>query len=270
MQEQLHTYIEDLTKATAARERLQAELATARLIQHALVPDRHPEIERTGVELEALLLPAREVGGDLYSYSRLDQGRLFFAIGDVSDKGVPAALFMSRANALLHAATAKADTPAQVLEQVNRELSEDNSLCMFVTLLAGILWLEDGRLLLSSAGHDSPIRVSAEGGVYEVDMESASPAGVNDAAKYQNLECRLQPGDTLVTYTDGVTEARNVELGLFGMQRLLDALRLAPDNSPATMIEAITSAVDAHAAGTEQSDDLTLLVFRYPGPGAGA
>jgi sigma-B regulation protein RsbU (phosphoserine phosphatase) len=265
MQEQLQHYVEDLTRATTARERMDAELATARRIHHALLPNPKPDVAQAGLELEALLHPAREVGGDLYNYTRLEDGRLFFVIGDVSDKGVPAALFMSRANALLRAAAAHATSPSAVLETVNEELCEDNELCMFVTLLAGTLSLHDGSLQLASAGHDSPIRVSVDGQVEVIEVPSSSPAGINEDARYVTVSSRLNAGDALVTFTDGVTEARNPERGLLGMSRLLDILATAGDNAPHNLLQAITTGVEDFANGSEQADDLTLLVLRYPG-----
>ena len=139
---------------------------------------------------------------------------------------------------------------------------------MFVTLLAGVLSLQDGSLQLASAGHDAPLRVSADGKVEFIPVESSSPAGINDEAQYHNASCRLQPGDALVTYTDGVTEARNPDGLLFGAKRLVSVLAAATDRAPGALLTTITEAVDGFAAGAEQADDLTLLVLRFKGAGS--
>ncbi len=268
MQEHLQHYIEDLTRATADRERMDAELTTARLLQHALLPRERPDEEDVGVDLAATVRSARAVGGDLFNYLRLDERRLFFVIGDVSDKGVPAALFMTRANALIKGAAGRGDSPSEVLDLVNASLSEENELCMFVTLLAGILDLETGRLELASAGHDAPLYVRADGEVEWVRLENGPPVGLDEDAQFQGLVLQLDAGDALVAYTDGVTEARDAEGRLFGDERLAAALRLARGSDAASLLGTVVEAVEHYADGAEQADDLTLLVVRRPVSGS--
>lgn len=268
MQDQLQHYIEDLTQATAARERMDAELTTARLLQHALLPREQPDHEDVGADLAATLNSARGVGGDLFNYLRLDEDRLFFVIGDVSDKGVPAALFMTRANALIKGAAGRGETPEAVLDVVNRSLSEENELCMFVTLLAGLLDLRTGRLRLASAGHDAPLKVSAGGEVDWVPLDNGPPVGLDEDAIFTGHDLQLDEGDTLFTYTDGVTEARNPDGVMFGEERLEAVLRGSASRDAAALLSAVHEAVEHFAAGAEPADDLTLLVVRRSSGGA--
>ncbi len=267
MQEHLQHYIEDLTRATAARERMDAELTTARLLQHALLPREQPPAEELGVDLAATVRSARAVGGDLYNYTRLAGNRLFFVIGDVSDKGVPAALFMTRANAMLKGVAAHGNHPEELLAEVNRALCEENELCMFVTLLAGMLHLDDGRLRLASAGHDAPLRVAADGKVRQIAMENGPPVGLDPDAEFPAHELLLRDGEALVTFTDGVTEARDPDGVLFGEKRLVAALAQPHPPNAAGLLACIYEAVERYAAGAEQADDLTLLVLRWHAPG---
>lgn len=262
MQDQLKIYIQDLTQATAAQERIDAELTTARLLQHALLPKERPDPAETGADVACMLHSAREVGGDLFNYSRSDEQHLFFVIGDVSDKGVPAALFMTRTNALLKAAAVRGGGPQAVVSAVNQALSEENELCMFVTLLAGELNLETGALRLASAGHDAPFRLSSDGEVAELPLETGPPLGIDQDAQFPVFTSTLGPGDSLVTFTDGVTEARSPAGELFGTHRLVNALQSANRENAGTLLNAVNGAVEAFAAGAEQADDLTLLVIR--------
>ncbi|MEM1411854.1 MAG: SpoIIE family protein phosphatase [Pseudomonadota bacterium] len=262
MQEHLQDYIEDLTQATAARERIDAELTTARLLQHALLPREHPDPAEVGADLAASLQSARAVGGDLFNYVRLNDDRLFFVIGDVSDKGVPAALFMTRANALLKSEAARGVAPERVLERVNLALCEDNELCMFVTLLAGMLDLESGKLRLASAGHEHPFHLDSKGSIKHRELDNGPPLGIDDTANYSGADFTLAKGDLLVCYTDGITEARNPAGELFGEAQLEVILGRAPRARASDIVFAVHEAVERYADGAEQADDLTLLVLR--------
>lgn len=267
MQDQLKVYIQDLTQATAAQERIDAELTTARLLQHALLPKERPDSAETGADVACMLHSAREVGGDLFNYSRIDEQHLFFVIGDVSDKGVPAALFMTRTNALLKAAAGRNGGPEAVVNAVNKALSEENELCMFVTLLAGELNLQTGVLRLASAGHDAPFRIDSNGKVMELPVETGPPLGIDHDAQFPIFTSSLGPGDSLVTFTDGVTKARSPAGGLFGTARLVATLQGANRENAGTLLTAVSEAVVAFAAGAEQADDITLMVIqRLEGP----
>jgi sigma-B regulation protein RsbU (phosphoserine phosphatase) len=260
MQDHLQHYIADLTQATVERERIQVELDTARQIQQMLLPEDHPE--SPDLNLVAMLRPARAVGGDLYYYRQQGPDRLLFAIGDVSDKGVPAALFMARAMAVLEAAAVQALAPVEVLQAVNSALVQENDLCMFVTMLVGELSLTDGSCRLSSAGHEHPIRVGrSDAG--EISVINGRPVGLESDSQYVESTVQMQPGECLFIYTDGITEARNPGGMLFGDERLLDSLRAGDNETPASVLEQTVRSVDQFVGGAEQSDDITLLILQW-------
>ncbi|WP_191621243.1 SpoIIE family protein phosphatase [Marinihelvus fidelis] len=262
MQLHLEHFIDDLTRETAARERIEGELSTARQIQESLVPSPSPDMGDLPLDLRALLRPARTVGGDLYNYVMLDENRLFFVIGDVSDKGIPAALFMAQANALLIAATSHHTDPGDVLDVVNRELSHDNEFCMFVTLMVGLLDVRDGRLTLANAAHDPPLLLATDGQARWLQVDGGPPAGVDADATFDSHHFQLAAGDTLVLYTDGVTEALSPADELFGSERLENALRGHRPDSAEAVRDRLVHAVDAFCDGAEAADDMTLLVIR--------
>lgn len=263
MQDQLQDYVHDLTRATAERERMDAELTTARLLQHALLPSERPAMEETGTDLAASLRSAQAVGGDLFNYQRLDERRLFFVIGDVSDEGVPAALFMTRVNALLKSIAGPEDAPEDVLVRINRSLGEENELCMFATLIVGILDLDSGQLRLASAGHAAPLRVSADGHVEAFALTRGDPVGLDTAAEFAGAAFDLAPGDSVVAYTDGLPGASNAEGEAFGRARLEHALGEGAALTAADQITAVLAAVESFADGADLGDDLSLLVVRW-------
>jgi len=267
MRDELKQHINDLTEATAARERLQRELEIAQHIQESMLPKNigagtHP------FELHALLRPARVVGGDLYSYFVRSDGRLCFMIGDVSGKGIPAALFMARTITSANSRAAEVERPEQLLRQVNADLCVGNDECMFVTLLCGILDLTSGRLMLASAGHDAPICLG-EGGAEQIEVETGGPLGLYPDMTFPPIQAQLVPGETVVLYTDGVTEALDPDGTLYGEQRLFDTLAQC-DRQPAGAIEAVVADVAKFTRDAAQSDDLTLLALHWHGAAAAA
>lgn len=265
MQDKLQHYINDLTQATSERHRFQAEHDTARLIHQTLMPDPRPDFSHLGVELEVLHSSSREVGGDLYNYSMLQGGKLLFTIGDVSQTGVSATLFMSRADALLRVAAKQTADPAKLLEFVNLELCEDNSLRLFVNLLAGMLSLDDGCLELASAGHDAIVRIAADGTLEAIEVERGSPAGLNDQSRYQPSVTHLQRGDAVLAYTSGVTQVKHKARGKFTRKHLLEALEKASDNRPSTLLTAVTTGLADFTGISEFDEELTLLAVRLDG-----
>ena len=265
MRDQLKQHIADLTEATAARERLQRELEIAQHIQESMLPNNHyVGAGAYPFELNALLRPARVVGGDLYSYVIRGDGRLCFLIGDVSDKGIPAALFMARTITSANSHATAIAEPEQLLRQLNADLCASNEDCMFVTLLCGVLDLGSGRLLLASAGHDAPIRLGA-GGALRIEVETGGPLGLDPDMTFPQVQAQLVAGDTLLLYTDGVTEALDPEGNLYGEDRLLDALANC-DRQPAGAVAAVVADVAAFTRHAAQADDMTLLVLRWQLP----
>ncbi|KXX63980.1 SpoIIE family protein phosphatase [Marichromatium gracile] len=266
MTRSLRDYIERLTASTAAQARIASELHIAHDIQLSILPRRlapHPAFD-----LHALVEPAREVGGDFYDCFALDADHHCLVIADVAGKGVPAALFMAVAKTLVKAASAPGRGPAEVLERVNAELARDNPRCMFVTLFCAVLDHRSGELIHSNAGHNPPLLLRAEGSVEPLPSQRQLVLGVMAGAHYRDARTRLAPGDRLLLYTDGVTEAMDADTTLYGEARLREALRALGTGSPRTLVEGLLDEVHAFAGDTPQADDITLMALVYRGPGA--
>jgi sigma-B regulation protein RsbU (phosphoserine phosphatase) len=265
MRDELKRHIDELTEATIARERLQSELEIAKHIQESMLPMNHyVGAGAYPFELQAILRAARVVGGDFYAYYVSDDdGRLCFLIGDVSDKGIPAALFMARTITKANARAAATERPEHLLRQLNIELCARNDDCMFVTLLCGVLDLASGRLLLASAGHDAPLRVG-NGRAARIEVETGAPLGLDPDTVYPQAQAQLAPHDSLVLYTDGVTEALDPDGRFYGELRLLDALARC-DGHPASTVTAIEADVEHFVRDAPQADDMTMLVLRWHG-----
>ena len=241
---------------------LEQEMAIARTIQQRLVPHGTP---REGTfQLFATLRPAKEVGGDLYDYF-WDEKRLFFCIGDVSGKGVPAALVMALTKTLFRANAAFLDDPAQMMTAVNLRLYEETDPTMFVTAFCGFLDLESGRLVYSNAGHDRPLILRPGGSLRTLEAKPGLALGVFPKFNYPLQEEWLAPGDSLLLYTDGVTEAVDPAMQLFGLARLEAAMGALAPLEPEGTVQALIEAVDGFAKDAPQADDITTLCIRYLG-----
>lgn len=249
--------------------RLSVELDAARELQASMLPGAFPAptAERP-LEIFATMVPAREIGGDLYDFFFIPGGRLCFLVGDVSGKGIPAALFMARAKNLIQLVTellaearGEPPLPAEIIERVNRELAEDNATMMFVTLFFGMLDPASGELLYCNAGHDAPFLVGG-GSVGDVDGPRAMALGIDVDQRYATGRAQLRPGEVLYLFTDGITEAMNRQDQLFARTRLGAALAAAPDDSPRTLVESVAAAVQGFAEGAPQADDVTALAIR--------
>ena len=254
--------------------RLAGEMEAARRIQLGSLPNAtraFPGEVRFAVD--AMIEPAREVGGDLYDFFMVDDRRLCFLIGDVSGKGVPASLFMAVIKALARSfATRLAGGPAEIVSAANLDLSRENVETLFVTLLLGVLDVESGQLELVNAGHEGPWRLGADRRLEQVvagPLEGGPPLCVVDDFDYQVHRVQLLPGDRLCMVTDGITEAANAAQELYGNARLSTALAgldAAPD--AATITRAVREDVGRFVAGAEPSDDLAILVVHWMGPAA--
>jgi phosphoserine phosphatase RsbU/P len=264
MRESLLTYVENLRETTAAKERLTGELEVARSIQMSLVPPGLPEASHEAYELVATLDAAREVGGDLYDYMLLDDHILGVVVGDVSGKGVPAAIFMAATTALLRALWRQHVSPAQALEHLNAELSREDHSSMFVTLLCLTLDLRDGTCRYASAGHLPALLKGAQGTVTPLPRVRGAAAGVVADAVYEEGTLRLGPGDTLFLYTDGVTETMTAEGELFGLSRTLTVLtEQEPGTPPGDLLANVRTALKLFAGEADQSDDIAMLALRF-------
>ncbi len=263
MQTALHQYIEAVKHSAAAEERLESELRVARQIQMSLLPrpaDLAPD--RLGCDVFGLLEPARAVGGDLFDVVLRRPGELSFVIGDVSDKGIPAALFMAVTDIHFEAAARELRDPEAVLARVNDALVAENTANMFVTLICGVLDTASGRLSLASGGHTRPVLVPASGEPGFLEGDVGTVVGVVPGLSFQRHDLRLEPGDALVLYTDGVTEAHDPDSRLFGEERLLEHLRSRPRDDPRALAEGVRDAVHAFARSAPQFDDIAMLIVR--------
>jgi sigma-B regulation protein RsbU (phosphoserine phosphatase) len=266
MKTELRGYIAKVAAAAAERQRMESELGIARDIQMQILPRVLPPLPpQERYDLQAVIEPAREVGGDFYDYFPLDHDRLCFVIADVSGKGVPAALFMAVSMTLLKAAAREGLAPDRVLAKVNEELSRDNEVNMFVTVICGILDTADGTVVFANAGHNPPLVVRSSGGTALVKTDNGLALGVLEDAPYRCESLRLEAGDSIFLYTDGVTEAMNPAEELFGDQRLQEALESLAGKSPGEIASAVLQEVRDFAAGAPQSDDITILAVRFRG-----
>lgn len=257
MQLSLVTYIDELTTATAKRERIEGELQIARNIQLGMVPRTFPAFpRRTDIDLYASITPAKEVGGDLYYYFILND-KLNFCIGDVSGKGVPASMFMAVACNLFRLLSQMGLPPAQVARQINDVMSENNEQLMFVTMFIGQLDLKSGRLDFCNCGHNPPIVLSPQ--PHFMDVLPNTPIGVCGGWEFEGQSVENFRATPLFLYTDGLNEAENLQHEEFGNERLLATLAAHPFTNAQDLIETLRIAVAQHVGEAEPSDDLTML-----------
>ena len=263
----LQRYLIEVQSATAARERVEGELSAARDIQIGMLPGKFPPFPgRTDLDVFAMLEPAKQVGGDLYDYFLIDQHRLFFVVGDVAGKGVPAALFMAMTTTLFKAQALSAKSIATVMTKVNAELARDNVAEMFVTAFAGILDLRDGSVEYSDAGHEAPFIVRAGGRVERLAKQQGIAMGIFDDVDYKSDRFTLAPGDALMLFTDGVSEATGPSDELYATSRIQTTLEQARTDPSARFIaEGLAESVRAFVGEVPQSDDIAILVICFEG-----
>lgn len=266
MRRELAQHLEDLARVAREKQRLASELEIAHQIQIGLLPNEHYlDAVCASFELHAALRPARAVGGDLYSYFMLDPQRFFVMVGDVSDKGIPAALFMAQTITLAKALAPRAQTPQNLLRLLNLELCRGNDSCMFVTLLCGLLDTGNGGLVLASAGHEPPI-LCGRGGPQLLDFPTGAVLGLYEDSDYPEHRLRLGRGETLLMYTDGITEASDHEQRMYGIERTVESLAgVPPAASSDGYIERLLGDVDRFVAEAAQADDITVLALTWHG-----
>lgn len=262
MQISLKQYIVDLRTTTIAKESMEGQLRIAKAIQMSMIPhEKFPD--QKIFNICGFMHPAKEVGGDLYNYFMIDDDHLAFTIGDVSDKGIPAALFMAMTNTLIKAIALSGLSPAEVLYKANNELCKENEQCMFVTLLFGILNIKTGEVEYANAGHNPFILMQ---GNRIADYRKMSPGMVLAAfsdVNFVNERLVLNQNDTIFMYTDGVTEAMNSDHHLFGEDRLLESIRNTGSLAIPELIDETIKGVNHFVDGNEQSDDITVLALRF-------
>lgn len=263
MEHSLVDHIDRLKTATAQEASFQRELGIARNIQMAMLPEALPP-ESVQVSVAGSLTPAKAVGGDLYDYFIRD-GKLFFCIGDVSGKGIPAALVMSVTITLLRSLAGSEDRPDKIASALNHSASARNDSLMFVTLFTGVLDLATGLLRYCNSGHNAPVLIDSAGGVRFLPVEANVAVGVLPDYEFKSQELLLRPGDGLLLYTDGLTEAENREHELFGEERMISSLKKQGAAAPGSLLVALQDSVHRFVDGAEQSDDLTLLGIQFLG-----
>ena len=266
MAKDLGNHIEQLKRTTAAKERIESELKIAHEIQASILPRVFPPFpDRWEFEVFASMDPAKEVGGDFYDFFLVDKDKLCFLIGDVSDKGVPAALFMMISRTLLKNQAMLGLSPVEVLSRVNEIIVPDNNASMFVTVLCMVLDIKSGEVQCANAGHNPPLLCTAGEGFQYLEMPKGFVVGAMPSIKFEPRSFALKPGETLFLYTDGVTEATDTSNRMFGEGRLKNCLDSLKEEGLPQMINGVRSGIDIFTAGASRSDDITMLALRYHG-----
>ena len=264
MQQSLVKYIDELKNTTAQKASIESDLRIASGIQMGMLPEKFPTREdRDDVQLFASLTPAKEVGGDLFDFYFRDE-KLFFCIGDVSGKGVPASLFMAVTRSTFRTVSAHETMPDRIIMTMNKTIADMNKTHMFVTLFVGVLDLPTGRLHYCNAGHDAPLLVGA--GVGELPCDANIPVGFMPSWKYTLQEAKIFTGTTILLFTDGLTEAMDSDKELFRMERVNEVASKAlaqQQQEPRQLIAQMTEAVHEFVGDAEQSDDLTMMAIQY-------
>ncbi|NTV83509.1 MAG: SpoIIE family protein phosphatase, partial [Bacteroidales bacterium] len=265
MQAELKDYIKNLESTTAAKERFESELNIAHDIQQGMIPKIFPPFpDRKDVDIYALLVPARQVGGDFYDFFFLDDENLCFAIGDVSDKGVPASLMMAMTITLFRAKTDLDHEIHELVNSINNDISKDNVNMMFITFFMGILNLRTGKMKYCNAGHNYPMLIKHKSTAQFLSETHGIPLGISENFDYRSGEMNLERGDTLVLYTDGITEALSITGEFYGDDRFADLIRnKCLEMTPLKVCGTIMEDVESFTKNPERSDDITLLVLSY-------
>lgn len=262
----INEYIDNLTKVTAEKERIGAELNVATQIQADMLPSIFPPFpDRKEFDIYATMTPAKEVGGDFYDFFLIDDDHLAMVIADVSGKGVPAALFMVIAKTLIKNRAQMGGSPSEILGYVNEQLCEGNEAELFVTVWLAIVELSTGKGVAANAGHEHPAIRRADGS-FELVVYRHSPAvATMEGLKFREHEFTLNPGDSLYVYTDGVAEATNSDNELFGTERMLAALNRNPKAKAKDLLPGVKQEIDAFVGDAPQFDDITMLGLDYYG-----
>jgi len=266
MQASLSKYVEELQTTTAQKASMENELNIATNIQMSMLPKVFPPYpDRKDIDIFGSQTPAKAVGGDLFDFFIRDE-KLFFCIGDVSGKGVPAALVMAVTCTRFRIISAQESHPARIVKTINDMMAPDNDTNMFVTLFVGVLDLKTGQLCYSNAGHDAPLLFKSLIALQEpksLKVDPNLPVGIIPDWEFTEQEEHIEPQDILFFYTDGLTEAEDVSCAQFGLQRIIDVIKASVTTSPQTIIEEMKTAVRQFVGEAEQSDDLTMLAIEY-------
>lgn len=266
MEDHVYHTMNDLTAVTAEKERISAELNMASRIQAAMLPNIFPPFpDRKEFDLYATMTPAKAVGGDFYDFFLIDEDHLGLVMADVSGKGVPAALYMMISKTILQSCAMLGRSAAEVLNKTNEALSQNNKEEMFVTVWMGILEISTGTLSCSNAGHEYPV-MKKPGGEFEMIQDKHGLViGAMEGVRYTEYTLQMEPGSKLFLYTDGVPEAADADLRMFGSQRMLEALNTACRKGPEEVLQTTADAVNGFVKDAEQFDDMTMMCLEYHG-----
>ena len=259
-------YITEVTEVTAERERLGTELGIATRIQASMLPNAFPPFpDRKEFDIYASMHPAKEVGGDFYDFFFIDSDHLALVIADVSDKGVPAAMFMMVSKTMIQNRTLVGGTPGEILTFVNDQIVAKNDASMFVTVWFAILTVSTGEVIATNAGHEYPAIRRADGKYEYLKDKHGLPLGVMEGSEYKDYTFNLNVGDSIYVYTDGVTEAINTKEEFWGMDNLLDALNKEEYSDPTETINGVVATLNEYVGEAAQFDDITQLCLLYKG-----
>lgn len=257
-------YVHQMQKEHSQLESLKGDLAIASEIQQAILPRVFPPFPEIADKLDiaASMTPAKDVGGDFYDLFRIDDERIGFVIADVSGKGIPAAIFMAVSRTLIRATGVRGGSPAECIAYSNKLLAAESVDCMFVTVFYGIININTGEINYCNAGHNPPYVLKHDGKVEPLPTMGDCMVGAIDGLPYHEATLQLEKGDALVMYTDGVTEAMNIDYQQFGEERLEETLEDVAMHNCQEMVDAIKSDVATFAGEAEQSDDITVLTLK--------
>ncbi|MBQ3389314.1 MAG: SpoIIE family protein phosphatase [Thermoguttaceae bacterium] len=263
MRSELKKYVSDIAESAAREANMHSQLQIAHSIQQGMVPKDFEPARKARLDIFAQMTPAQEVGGDLYDYQVLDDGKIYFGLGDVSGKGVPASIFMAMGKTLIHSAIQRGDNPAAALNWVNRQLISGNEAGLFITALCGVYDPDKHEITVCCAGHNPPYIREADGHVWKVEITNGKfPLAIADDVEYENFTIPLPAGSVFFIYSDGVTDAVNPAGEYFGEQNLEKALAQAPCSPTQGLAESVMAEIKNFAAGAKQSDDITMLAFK--------
>ncbi len=267
---EMDRYTADVAALAGEKERVKTELRMAADIQLQAIPSVFPAFpERDDFDIYAYMKPAKEVGGDFYDFFLTDENHLAFIIADVSDKGIPAALFMMSAKNFINYRAKEGGTPGEILTDTSNQLSLNNNTMMFITAWLGILDLESGVVTYTNAGHDTPLISDAEGKFSFTIEDRRGPAiCMIPGSTYESSKIQMEEGGCIFLYTDGVKEAADISGNFFGEDRLLEALSGKGPGDPKNLVEAVAKKISLHVRDAQQFDDITMLCLKYKGKGA--
>lgn len=266
MQDRMKRHISNFKKTLEAKRSLDHELKVASHIQASMIPgSNRPFPDRKEFEIYSVTHPAQGVAGDFYDYYFIDDEHLFFIIGDVSGKGVPAALFMVKTITLLKHAAFTGDPLNLILSDLNDQLAADNEPSMFVTAICGILNITTGNLQICDAGHNTPLASFNQGDFEYFKLTKNLPFGIKEKVNYQPQDIKLNNRDIFFFYTDGVTEAMNRDSKLYSEEKLLEAIKDKSDQPLEEVARQVKISLDDFVQEAQQSDDITVLILRYTG-----